>query len=363
MVLGLFLNFVRWLKLSRVRPLKWDTYHKAPSLAMRSRVSRSPGSDDPCIPQQHYHPARARRQGPVLTALLTSAKLAAAFAFSLTCYGQGTIQLLQQTAPVTSANFNNINPRYNAWTVMYNYSGAGSFSVEFDCAADATTAGGTPTAGSFSACTNKVTGSNPSTTPNYGYITFVGYTPWLKLNVTAISSGNITVMAVGFVAADPESGGSSGCAGTAAAPCLVAGPDVKGAAATKNPLQGGGVDSANNLLPVVFCTSSAVVNASSMGENQIVALTSAKAIRICNLDVSFPSPAAFTLQIDTGTGSACGTGTAHLTGIYTFNSAVLGLFLDPGAYAPLIGPSGAAICLNLSAAVAVQGTIIYAVPF
>ena len=348
-------------------------------------------------------PARARRQGPVRTSLLKSAEnigIGLIFAATLAAQ-QGSIQLYQVIAPA-SQQFNNTNPRDNSWTVMYNYSGAGSFSIELDCAPDATVPGGTPTPGTFAACTNKVTGNNPSTTPNYGYITFVGYTPWLRLNLTAISSGNMTAVAVGFTAADPESGGSSGgCVGTIATPCIVAGPNASGTASTKspvqiagndgtdvrnistdtsgrtesvgaaatgaaaagNPLLTGGIDGSGNAVPIVLCTLSAVVNVSAMGENQILALSSGKTIRVCNLDLSFPTPAAFTVQVDYGTGTACATGTGHLTGIYTFNSAVLGFFDDPGAFAPLVPPASNAVCLNLSAAVTVQGTISYAIPF
>ena len=187
-----------------------------------------------------HGPARARRQGPVLSTFLRSAKnIGIGLLFATTCaFGQGGyIQIFQAQAPATSAQFNNTNPKFNAWTVMYNYSGGGTFSVELDCAPDMTTAGGAPTPGSFAACTNVVTGNNPSTTPAYGYMTFVGYTPWLQLNVTAISSGNLTVVAVAFDPADPESGGGSGggCTGTAATPCIVAGPNASGAAPTKNP--------------------------------------------------------------------------------------------------------------------------------
>lgn len=307
-----------------------------------------------------------RNAGERVDLLLRSAKnIGIALALSLPlCAQQGSITLYQATAGASTANFNNINPRYNAWTLMYNYSGSGSFSIEMDCAPDATVAGGTPTAGAFITCANTVTGSNPSTTPAYGYITFVGYTPWLLIKLNSISSGNMTALAVGFTAADPEgASGGGGCTGTAAAPCIVAGPNATGVAPTKNPVQTAGVDGAGNVVPIVLCTLSAVVNVASMGENQILALSAGKTIRLCNVDLSFPTPAAFTLQVDYGTGSACATGTGHLTGIYTFNSAVLGFFDDPGALAPLVPPAANAVCLNLSAAVTVQGTISYAIPF
>ena len=215
-----------------------------------NRHGQAPSSDALECYEFHFldfRPARARRQGPVPSTVPRSAKnIAIGLLFATTCaFGQGGyIQIFQATAPATSAQFNNTNPKFNAWTVMYNYSGGGTFSVELDCAADATTAGGTPTPGSFAACTNVITGNNPSTTPAYGYITFVGYTPWLQLKVGSISSGNITVVAVAFNPADPESGGggSGGCVGTAGTPCIVAGPNASGAAPTKNPVLVAGQD-------------------------------------------------------------------------------------------------------------------------
>ena len=399
-MLVLFSAFVRWLRLFRVRTLNEEVGTLAtghpPGDASDANLSvfdldqervwshfddRTPRTNDGL----HRHsinqdggleltesshapdlrPARARKQGPVLTSLLKSAKnisIGLIFAATLAAQ-QGSITLYQVTTAVSSASFNNINPRYNAWTLMYNYSGSGTFSIELDCAPDATTAGGTPTAGVFVTCSNTVTGTNPSTTPNYGYITFVGYTPWLKIKLGSISSGNMTALAVGFTAADPEAVSSSGCAGTAATPCIVAGPNATGVAPTKNPVQTAGYDGAGNVVPIVLCTTSAVVNISSMGETQIIALSSGKTIRVCNVDLSFPTPAAFNLQVDYGTGTNCATGTGHLTGIYTFNSAVLGFFDDPGALAPLVPPASNAVCLNLSAAVTVQGTVSYAIPF
>ena len=429
-MLVLFSAFVRWLRSYGVRTLKqiafaegggWPvigTTEVKLSLGNFEQTSigatSQPGPVDTVVSlrpdaNRFFHapdlrPARARRQGPVRTSLLRSAKnIGIALAFiSPLCAQQGFIQMFQATSSATSAAFNNINPRDNAWTVMYNYSGAGTFSIELDCAPDATVAGGTPTPGTFAACTNKVTGNNPSTTPNYGYITFVGYTPWLRLNLTAISSGNMTAVAVGFTAADPESGGSGGgCVGTIATPCIVAGPNASGTASTKspvqiagndgtnvrnistdtsgrtetvgaaatgaaaagNPLLTGGIDGSGNAVPIVLCTLSAVVSVSTLGENQVIALVTGKTIRICNVDLSFPAPATQTIQVDQGTGTNCGTGTAHLTGIYTFNSSVLGFFFDPGALAPLVGTAANAVCLNLGDAVSVQGTILYAAAF
>jgi hypothetical protein len=234
-----------------------------------------------------------------------------------------SISIYQATSP-TSAQFNNINPRYNAWTVMYNYSGSGTFSIELDCAKDATPAGGTPAPGSYSACTNTVTGTNPSTSPNYGYITFVGYTPWLKLNLTAISSGNMTAVAVPFVPADPESGGG----GTSKNNC----------------------DPSTSQLTVTTAT----ISLSSSGLTQIIPATSGHKVLICSMGVSFASGVNF--QLETGTGTNCGTSTAALTGTL---QAITGLTLD--STASILTTSGVAVCANLGSSVTGGGWVTYAV--
>ena len=102
-----------------------------------------------------------------------------------------------------------------------------------------------------------------------------------------------------------------------------------------------------------MCPLSAVFNTSSSGNVQIVPLSGTTTIYIC--EISFAANAASDIKLTTGTGVACGTGTADLTGLYKSVSAVA---LDPlGA---LRGPAGAAVCINQSAANTLGGTISYA---
>jgi hypothetical protein len=315
-------------------------------------------------------------------ALRSAKNIGIALAFATLCLGQSTtISLYQQTAPVASANFNNINPRYNAWTVMYNYSGSGSFSIELDCAPDATTAGGTPTAGSFAACTNVKTGNNPSATPNYGYMTFVGYTPWLKLNLTAISSGNMTAVAVGFTAADPESGGGSGgCVGTTGTPCIVAGPTPAGSAPTKNPVMVAGIDGTDvrtlltdatgrlqvlpstdgNPQPIIAGTSQAAVSISSGTDVVVVTGTSSKKTHITKLDLSWDNSAIVTIREGTTVSTPCDTTTVALSGGY---NNLVALFEDYGSdFAALTTTVNADdICLHFSTSVTGGGQVFYSV--
>ena len=260
MLLGLFSAFVRRLRYANVRPLQKSGPESVVSGPTRNWCWGGARSHGACPDAKLLYPAddsirpaRARRQAQTVSGRPGKRQIKSILAFLLItsplAAQQGFIgDLYQKTAMGTSAAFNNSNPRYNAWTVMYTYSGSGNFSVELDCAPDVTTPGGTPTPGSFTTCSNTVTGSNPSTQAlgKFGYITFVGYTPWIETKINSISSGNVTIIAWGFNPADPEAAsGSGGCAGTAGTPCIVAGPNAPGTASTKNPVQVAGNDGTN----------------------------------------------------------------------------------------------------------------------
>ena len=433
-MLGLFSTFVRRLRLRDVRPPQSFTtilcrgafapIHKAVCILCalrpdargggrsRSGLWRPPQKDAPASIV-----AGARRKaeaGPILSSVRAQSqaetvserpekrqrmKIFALLLIAAPLYAQGSLTLYQATSPQLTV-FNNTNPRYNAWTVMYSYSGSGSFSIELDCAPDATTAGGAPTPGSYTACT-ATTGSNPSTTPQYGYITFVGYqtslgsAPWVKLNLTAISSGNMTAYAMGFNAADPEGGGSSGgCAGTAGTPCIVAGPNAAGTASTKSPVQVAGndgtdvqfiktdtsgrsqvvgaaaigaaqvgapvpiseLDGADKVItPTIGTKSAAILVSAASGENQIIALSGSTVIRISHISVGMS--AAATVSIDVGTGTNCAGATATIWGPYPSNTTGFSLDLEPSV---LSVPAGDAVCLNFGGTVTAGGGVTFA---
>lgn len=371
-MLALFSSFGRWLRASGVRALKQecsavdlDACQKhavvkrlgrngqaamadLDQASVRQPAQLNPAAFVVSLEKLHHphdiHPARARRQGPVRTMVLKSAKLTAAFAFSALCYGQGSITLYQAIAP-TSQSFNNTNPRYNAWTVMYSYSGSGSFSIELDCAPDATTPGGTPTPGSYAACT-PTTGSNPQTTPQYGYMTFVGYqtslgsAPWLKLNLTAISSGNLTAFAMGFQAADPESGtgGGGGCPGSLASPCVIAGTNGM----AKQTVQVG--------------TTRTNVTLSTATDAVLVSGTSGKKTYLTKLQLSWDNSATVTYRQGTTVSTACDTSTAALSG---GQANLVALFDDFGSDFSYLTTSatGLDICIHYSTAVTGGGYV------
>jgi hypothetical protein len=345
----LFSVVFRWLRTSRVRTLKQERRTAAADLDVTQEVHRIEalrGKSEFPVLDLDYRTFRdgsdakpaggrafkyvdhlpdllavpVRKQAPKL---LRTIGICLALALPLGAQ-QGSITIYQATSPGSSANFNNTNPRDNAWTVMYNYSGSGSFSIELDCAPDATVAGGTPTPGAFTTCTNTVTGTNPSTSPNYGYITFVGYTPWVQLNLTAISSGNMTAVAVGFLAADPE--GASG-GGTSKQNC----------------------DPSTSPLTVTTAT----VALSASGLTQIIPATASHKVLVCSMGVSFASGVNF--QLETGTGTNCGTGTAALTGTL---QSITALSLD--STASILTPVSVAVCVNLGASVVGGGWVTYA---
>jgi hypothetical protein len=327
-------------------------------------------------------PARARRQGPLRTAVLKSAKnISIALLFASLCSAQGFLQLYQLTTTGKSIAFNNINPNYNSWTVMYNYSGSGNFSIELDCAADATVAGGTPTPGSFTACSNTVTGTNPSTQTggNYGYITFLGFTPWVQLNVTVLASGNITVAAFGYNPGATSSASSGGCAGTVGTPCIVAGPNGAGSAPTKNPVLAAGedgtdvrvllTDASGHLIPVIqgyngaatpviVGTSQAAVSVTTGTDVVLVSGTSGKTTYLTLLGFAWDNAATATIRQGTTSSTPCDTSTATISGPWG-NANLTALFEDYGAnFAPLkTSSTGLDICLHFSTSVTGGGEV------
>lgn len=118
------------------------------------------------------------------------------------------------------------------------------------------------------------------------------------------------------------------------------------------PVSGTVTANAGTGFPVVP-TASAAVNDSASGLTQVVAAASGKSIYVTGYTVV--TAAAVSVQWEYGTGTACGTGTTALTGPMSF--AANG---GAAAHQTLFVPSGDALCLNLSAAVQVGGSVSYA---
>lgn len=104
------------------------------------------------------------------------------------------------------------------------------------------------------------------------------------------------------------------------------------------------------------CPNSAAVSVAATGPTEIIALTAAQSIRICNFTGSVDAGGMLDVTIVRGTGTNCGTGTATVAGPYD-QVTFLNLF-SPGA--PLTVAAGNAVCLTNSAATALTGAVIYA---
>jgi hypothetical protein len=91
------------------------------------------------------------------------------------------------------------------------------------------------------------------------------------------------------------------------------------------------------------CSGQAAISVAAAGTSQIVPLVTGQQIRICHLSLS--SSVAITVQLVSGTGSNCGTGTANITGAY---QNVVTFAISPGPVAGPFAPSGAAVCLVIT---------------
>ena len=104
----------------------------------------------------------------------------------------------------------------------------------------------------------------------------------------------------------------------------------------------------------MVCTSRAVINTAAAGNTEIIAASAGARIRVCHISLAAAAPVTVSLQ--EGTGAACATGTANVTGPY---QSVQSWALDFDQN-PLLGSASQALCLNLGAAVQVGGVVTYA---
>lgn len=102
-------------------------------------------------------------------------------------------------------------------------------------------------------------------------------------------------------------------------------------------------------------TSQLAVSVSSSGNNELVALTSAQTIYVC--DLTLIADGAVDVQLIYGTGTACGTGETNMSGVMKLTAAGSGWTHDYGGR--LKTAEANALCLELSGAVAVNGILTY----
>lgn len=255
----------------------------------------------------------------------------------------------------------------DTWTVSYITSGLStSISVLFQ---SANVGSGQLTPASF---TNYVgttsVGSNPTTTLTGGTAQFSNgatSTGFVRVQVSGLvdTGGRVWGTIFGWRTGPSGSGGGGGgggCPGTTGTPCVVDGVTAAGSAPTTPPVLTAGQDGTNvqtiktdtsgNVDVSQIAHSRASVTVSSSGLTQILAASGSTVITVYHFSILMASTVG--VQLEYGTGSACGTGTTAITGVYQ-NAA--GIALD----IPFALPAGNALCVNLSSGVAGGGLLLY----
>lgn len=108
--------------------------------------------------------------------------------------------------------------------------------------------------------------------------------------------------------------------------------------------------------PAVACNSSAAIDTATSGNVQLVALTSGQTIYVCSYTMVADGTVA--VQFIYGTGSACATGETDLTGPMAF-VANSGASAGSGYGVLFRTAVSNALCLELSAAVGIRGSVSY----
>lgn len=319
-------------------------------------------------------------------------------------------QFFTFTTTGNSNVFDNRSAGCPYFAIAYSSNGFSGLSLVVQVAPDA---GGTP--GAFSTYTAN-SGSNPNTATTQATSTFSGYFPWLRVQLTSITgAGSLSGILYGWrtpPALIAGGGTSGGCPGTTGTPCVVIGPTASGSASTNAPVLVAGLDGngsghvlqafvdhgsqgwlfadtinqttanptgqtnivnqinsgavskqivypfvltgGSNYDAQIACKNQAFLSSSSSGNQQVIALSGSTNIRICAMHFSTGTPE--NVDITTGTGSNCGSGTA------TIDSFVSVVNFDPnlGSSAPLTGGAGNAICINPASAQLFKVTMIYA---
>lgn len=109
---------------------------------------------------------------------------------------------------------------------------------------------------------------------------------------------------------------------------------------------------------MVQCDSTAVYDASTSGSTELKALTSGRSIYVCGYSIF--SGGTVNVKLIYGTGTACATGSANMTGAYQL-TAQTGIVDGAPYYRGMKTASANALCINTSAGVAVQALVYYSV--
>jgi hypothetical protein len=107
----------------------------------------------------------------------------------------------------------------------------------------------------------------------------------------------------------------------------------------------------------VLCTQSVAVTGAAAATVELVALSAGKRVYVCGFVLN--GAGATTATFKTGTGSACGSGTASLTGAMKFVDGSSVTYGGGPGYV-MKSPAGNALCWTNSATVQVSGVVSYA---
>jgi len=154
------------------------------------------------------------------------------------------------TIPTTTPFSDNRVTNCAYWVMTYQVTGFTAISLQFESAT------GASVPGAFGAYSGTVTtGVNPSVsvacgTPSNCTAVFTGAVGWYRVNlISATGSGTVKGTLQGYKAGVPLGGNpppsGTSCPGTAASPCIVAGPAASGAAVSGAPVRIGGSDGTN----------------------------------------------------------------------------------------------------------------------
>jgi hypothetical protein len=247
------------------------------------------------------------------------------------------LQYFDFTADASSPSFDNRFIGCKTWYVAYTNTGFPALTLTLQDAPDAS---GVP--GAWVAFAGTILeGVNPNVALTQASTIGYGYYPWMRITLSGSVAG----------AGRRIRGTFYGYRQTPVATLVL--PAI--AALTAN--QGTPNTDANSW-PVHLstpCTLSAAIELApaGIGNQQIVALTAAKSIRICSISLS--NSGAADLKLVQGTGANCVTGPANLTG--TFRNVLS--MVQGWQSNPLNTASAQALCLNSSAAVNIGGVILY----
>lgn len=213
----------------------------------------------------------------------------------------------------------------------------------------------------------------PLTSTTTGSVTAIKFQPWARINAATLTgTGRIIVTARGWRARTGADDPGRFSATTGAALIQVGNVAVADDLSNGNfvffPVTNGSASptflgvgpmywDGSNWDRAVHCTNSVSISVAAATTTQLVAISGTTRIRVCAF--TLVSAGVNTAKFVRGTGAACATGTADLTGAMTFATAS-NVPMSSGAGWLFQGNAGDALCLTTTAAVQMSGFLSYA---